>query len=313
MRYQAKFGNKMILARRSHLKFYKNTPLYLKVKNNNFSLYKSAGITIEDMRINEEKLPSELYIKKEYKIKSIQEAQKGFNRELELNIKQKNPVKIKETLVTIMQETFEEPRSGSLEGLSNTINILISADSRQFDVVKRLLNISFIDYTTVLHSINVMAFSLVYAFYTQLDIHQTKSLGLSALLHDVGKTKIDQNILKKPRSLTNEEFEEIKKHSIIGYNILKRCKFTDKNICLVALEHHEKLDGSGYPHGKKQISEAAQIIGIIDCYEALTNNERPYRNAMIPIDTLTLIKDDVAAGKFNKNIFEKFAYSLVEK
>ena len=304
---------KMIPAKKSHLKFYKNTPLYLKVKNNKFSLYKSAGITIEDMRINEKKLPSELYIKKEYKIKSIQEAQKGFNRELELNIKQKNPVKIKETLVTIMQETFEEPRSGSLEGLSNTINILISADSRQFDVVKQLLNISFIDYTTVLHSINVMAFSLVYAFYTQIDKYQTKSLALSALLHDVGKTKTDQDILKAPRSLTNEEFENIKKHTTIGHNILKRCKFTDKNICLVALEHHEKLDGSGYPHGKKQISEAAQIIAIIDCYEALTNNERPYRSAMIPIDTLTLIKDDVAAGKFNKNIFEKFAYSLVEK
>ena len=303
----------MILARKSQIKFYKNTALYIKGEINKFSLYKSAGVTIKDMRINEKRLPAELYIKKKDKIKSIQEAQKGFNRQLGLNIKLENPAKVKEILVTIMQETFEEPRSGSLEGISDTINILISADSRQFDVVKQLLKISFIDYTTVLHSINVMAFSLVYAFYTQMDIHQTKSLGLSALLHDVGKTKIDQNILKSPRSLTNEEFEEMKKHTILGYNILKRCKFTDKNICLVALEHHEKLDSSGYPYGTKQISEAAQIIGIIDCYEALTNNERPYRSAMIPIDTLTFIKDDVAAGKFNKNIFEKFAYSLVEK
>lgn len=303
----------MILARKSQIKFYKNISLYVKGENNKFSLYKSAGVTIKDMRINKERLPAELYIKRKDKIESIQEVQKGFNRQLELNIKLENPAKVKETLVAIVQETFEEPRSGSLEGISDTINILISADARQFDVVKQLLNISSIDYTTVLHSINVMAFSLVYAFYTQMDIHQTKSLGLGALLHDVGKTKIDQNILKMPRRLTNEEFEDIKKHSIIGYNILKRCKFTDKNICLVALEHHEKLDGSGYPHGKKQISEAAQIVGIIDCYEALTNNERPYRNAMIPIDTLTLIKDDVAAGKFNKNIFEKFAYSLVGK
>lgn len=303
----------MILAKKSRIKFYKNTALYIKGENNKFSLYKSAGVTIKDMRINEKRLPAELYIKKKDKIKSIQEAQKGFNRQLGLNIKLENPAKVKEILVTIMQETFEEPRSGSLEGISDTINILISADARQFDVVKQLLKISYVDYTTVLHSINVMAFSLVYAFYTQMDKYQTKSLGLSALLHDVGKTKIDQNILKAPRSLTREEFEEMKKHTILGYNILKRCKFTDKNICIVALQHHEKLDRSGYPHGKKQISEPAQIIGVIDCYEALTNNERPYRNAMIPIDTLTLIKDDVAAGKFNKNIFEKFAYSLVAK
>ena len=303
----------MIPARKSQLKFYKNIPLYIKAKNNKFSLYKSAGITIEDMRIKEERLPTEFYIKKEDKIESLQEAQKGFNRQLELNIKLKKPAKIKETLVTIMQETLEEPRSGSIEGLSDTVNILISGDVLQSDVVKQLLNISSIDYTTVLHSINVMLFSLVYAFYTQMDKHQAKSLALSAMLHDVGKTKIDQNIIKAPRRLTNEEFKEIEKHSIVGYNILKRCKFTDKNICLVALEHHEKLDGSGYPHGKKEISEAAQIIGIIDCYEALTNNERPYRNAMIPIDTLNIIKDDIVTGKFNKNIFEKFAYSLVQK
>ena len=93
---------------------------------------------------------------------------------------------------------------------------------------------------------------------------------------------------------------------------MNNCKFADKNICSVALEHHEKLDGSGYPRGKRQISEVAQIVGIIDCYEAITNNERPYRGAMLPIDTLNVIKNDVESGKFNRDIFENFAKSLVE-
>jgi HD-GYP domain-containing protein (c-di-GMP phosphodiesterase class II) len=80
---------------------------------------------------------------------------------------------------------------------------------------------------------------------------------------------------------------------------------------LAALQHHEKLDGRGYPNKLTQISEVSQVIGFIDCYEALTNDDRPYRSAMDPLKALRLIKKDVEAGKFDKKIFEKFAYSLV--
>ena len=70
------------------------------------------------------------------------------------------------------------------------------------------------------------------------------------------------------------------------------------------------MDKSGYPNGKGKISDISQIIGIIDCYEALTNDERPYRSAMAPYDALKIIKKDVSGGKFRKENFEKFAYSL---
>jgi HD-GYP domain-containing protein (c-di-GMP phosphodiesterase class II) len=71
------------------------------------------------------------------------------------------------------------------------------------------------------------------------------------------------------------------------------------------------MDGSGYPNGSIRISRMAQIVAIIDCYEALTNDDRPYRSASEPLKALTIIKDDVEAGKFNKKSFEKFAYSLL--
>ena len=78
-----------------------------------------------------------------------------------------------------------------------------------------------------------------------------------------------------------------------------------------AREHHEKLDGSGYPKGLRKISFNGRLIGIVDCYEALTNEDRPYRRAMDPLETLNLLKRDVEAGKFDRGLFEKFCYSLI--
>ena len=122
---------------------------------------------------------------------------------------------------------------------------------------------------------------------------------------------VTNEILKSPKKLTGKEFEKMKAHTIQGYNILDNCKFIYKEIKLTALQHHEKLDGSGYPKKLSEISKVSQIIGLIDCYEALTNDDRPYRDAMAPLKALTLLKDEVMAGKYNRRIFEKFAYSLI--
>jgi len=122
---------------------------------------------------------------------------------------------------------------------------------------------------------------------------------------------MNPEILQASRKLSAQEFEEMKKHTIIGFNILDKCQFSDKRIKFVALDHHKKIDGKGYPNGKNNLPEFAQIVGIIDCYDALTNDDRPYRNAMDPLKTLRLIKEDVIASKFDTNKFEQFAYSLI--
>lgn len=302
----------MILARKSQLHYYCNIPLYGKSDDGRYVMYKPAGKTLSDMRVSEERLPQELYIKKDDKLKGLQEAQRGFNRQLHNNVKSGDPAQVKDTLVSIVEETLLEPRSGSLEGVSETIDILISDYARERDIINQLLSVSLTDYSTILHSINVMAFALTFASHAHLSTSQTKILGIGALLHDIGKVKINPEILTAPRKLTDGEFEEMKSHAVIGYRILRECRFSDKDVSLAALEHHEKLDGTGYPRSKKNVTEIAKIIGIIDCYEALTNNDRPYRSAMMPIDTLNLLKNDVEAGKFDKDIFRKFAYSLVK-
>ena len=300
-----------IPAKKSLLNFYKDVPLYYCTKDKKFVLYKSSGITLFDMRIEEGLYPDKLYINSNDKIKGIQEVQKAFNQQLEKDIRSDKPEKVKEALVNIMEETLTEPKSGSLEGMSDTVNIIVNEYTEHHDVMKNLLDVTTKDYTTALHSINVMCLTLGYAFYVNCSLPQKKILGLSALLHDVGKTKTNTEILRSPKILTEEEFKEIQRHTIEGYNILSNCAFKDNEIKFAALHHHERLDGNGYPYGKKKISETAQMIGLIDCYEALTNDDRPYRSAMAPFDALELIKKDVEAGKFDRNIFENFAYSLL--
>jgi HD-GYP domain-containing protein (c-di-GMP phosphodiesterase class II) len=189
--------------------------------------------------------------------------------------------------------------------------MLVSGYSKNPEILKTIASISFKDYSTVIHSVNVMALALGFCFYSKKSLKETKRLGLSALLHDVGKTQIPNNILKAPRRLTREEFKVMTRHPKMGEYIIKVKSGIDDGVARGAREHPEKHDGSGYPKGTQQISFVGQVLGIIDCYEALTNEERPYRSASSPLDALKIIKKDVEAGKFDRKIFEKFCYSLI--
>jgi putative nucleotidyltransferase with HDIG domain len=300
-----------ISARISQLSFYRNIPLYTKAPNDNYILYKPTGITLGEMRIAEGLHPRDLYIRQSDKITGIQEAQKGFNRQLELDVMSGNSINVKETLVTVVAETLAEPRSGSLEGMSDTVGVIVTGYSRDSGIIKKLIDLSSKDYSSTIHSINVMALALNFAFYIYLKPEDAELLGLCGLLHDVGKTRIDNGILTAPRKLTDDEFAEMRRHTIYGYNILNECKFGNREIADCALNHHEKIDGSGYPNGINRISRMSQIIGIIDCYEALTNDDRPYRNAMDAYEALsTIIMKDVNSGKYDKDLYAQLIKSL---
>jgi len=304
-------GLEFIQARKTQLKYYRSVPLFLRTQTNRFVLYKKDGETLDDMRIAAGTHPSRLFIRKKDKLVGIQEVQKAFHTRLREYITEGRFDKIRETVGHIVEETLAEPRSGSLEGVSETVGILVREFTKETHVIKNLIDVSAIDYTTVIHSINVMALVLAYANTVGCTESQKKILGISALLHDVGKTKINSDILKSKRPLTKEEFKIMQEHTIHGFRILDKCQFVDSEIKTTALQHHEKCDGSGYPHQRRNIDKTAQIVGLIDCYEALTNDDRLYRNSMAPLQALELLRGDVLTGKFNKDIFANFAQSLV--
>ena len=299
-----------IQVRNSQINYYKQVPLFYQTGTDSYILYKPAGTSLTEMRINQQRHPL-LYIHAEDRMAAIKELQKGFNKQIEQSISTGNAVKVKASLCDLVEETLEEPRSGTLKALPETVNSLITGYSQHPEILKSIASISFKDYTTVIHSVNVMALTLGFCFHSNFKIQKTRRIGLSALLHDIGKTEIPLSILEAPRKLTDHEFMIMKTHPTIGSEIIREKNKIGGDVAQGALEHHEKLDGSGYPKGTRNISYAGQLLGIIDCYEALTNEDRPYRRAREPLETLKFLKEDVQAGKFNRDIFEKFCYSLI--
>lgn len=293
-----------------HILYCKEVNLYFETGKDSYLLYKPAGKTIADLRLNTGRHPPLFVESKDRKIIMIN-AQKDYNRALESEIKKGDIVKVREVLVRIVEDTLSEPRSGSLQLIPDTMNMLIGQYVDQPQNLRALASLSFKDYTTTIHSINVMALTVVYCFFIGCSMEDTLNIGLGALYHDIGKTQISTRILTAPRKLTDEEFEIMKSHTSKGYELIEDSNLDNECVMQAILEHHEKLDGSGYPRRKSDISNCGQIIGIIDCYEALTNESRPYRNAAKPLEALRIIKCDVEKGKFNRELFEKFAYSLI--
>ena len=299
-----------IQVRNSQINYYRKVPLFYQTGTDAYVLYKPAGASLPELRISQRRHPL-LYIQEEDRLAALKELQKGFNQQIEKSISTGNAVNVKASLCDLVEETLDEPRSGTLKALPATVDSLITGYSEHPEILKSIASISFKDYTTVIHSVNVMALTLGFCFYSNFKIHKTRRIGLSALLHDIGKTEVPVSILKAPRKLTDHEFGIMKTHPTIGNVIIREKNKLGGDVALGALEHHEKLDGSGYPKGTRNISYAGQLLGIIDCYEALTNEDRPYRRAREPLETLKFLKEDVQAGKFNRDIFEKFCYSLI--
>jgi HD-GYP domain-containing protein (c-di-GMP phosphodiesterase class II) len=129
------------------------------------------------------------------------------------------------------------------------------------------------------HSQRVSDLSVAIAQVLALSADQIHSIRIGSLLHDIGKIGMPDSILAKPNKLTENEYEQIKKHPGIGYKIMNQVRLLN-NVLPAIIEHHERLDGTGYPLGLEgdQISIAGRIVAVADVFDALTT-DRPYRQA----------------------------------
>jgi putative nucleotidyltransferase with HDIG domain len=130
------------------------------------------------------------------------------------------------------------------------------------------------------HSRRVMDYSIAIAAALGMEKTNLNTLRHTALLHDIGKIGISEAILQKPGKLTNEEFDYIKGHPVVGAHILESIEFL-KEVRMQMKHHHEKYDGSGYPDGLKgeEIPLGARIIAVADTYDAMTST-RSYRRGL---------------------------------
>jgi len=166
---------------------------------------------------------------------------------------------------------------------------------------------------TINHVKRVGIFSGKLARLYGLDANKVFLIKNAAPLHDVGKIGIPETILQKPGKLTNEEFEIIKKHTLIGYELLKNSKLPIlKTAALIAKEHHENYDGSGYPFGLKceDISIEGRIIALTDVFDALSS-KRCYKKAWEIDRVIKFIKEN-KAKKFDPNLVDLFLKHIDE-
>lgn len=142
------------------------------------------------------------------------------------------------------------------------------------------------DDLTYTHSINVALISNVIGTWLNLGHDDIETLMIAGMLHDIGKLRIPPEIIQKPGHLTDEEYEIVKKHPQYGYDILSTKNLNPK-IKLVALQHHERYDGKGYPYGLKgnEIDLFSGIVAIADVYDAMTA-DRVYRKGICPFPVL---------------------------
>jgi len=163
------------------------------------------------------------------------------------------------------------------------------------------------------HCERVERFSLLLANYLQLNDIEKESLSIAALLHDIGKIGVPSEILRKESPLTSEEFEKIKEHSVIGYQILKDVDYLN-NCTQTILQHHERYDGNGYSNNLagEEIQLSARILSIADAFDAMTSS-RAYRK--IPLTYRQAIAElEIAKGKqFDPTLVDQFVRCLAHE
>jgi HD-GYP domain-containing protein (c-di-GMP phosphodiesterase class II) len=157
------------------------------------------------------------------------------------------------------------------------------------------------------HSLNVAILAGGVGMALKFSEQQILNLCVSSLLHDLGLLKVPEKIVKKPGKLTKDEFAQVKKHCSYGLDLLANISDMPESIQEVVYQHHERLDGSGYPEGIKgaEISEYAKIIAMIEVYEAMTH-PRPYRGEkIIPYEGVREVVQE-AKRSFEPRLVKKF-------
>lgn len=195
-----------------------------------------------------------------------------------------------------LQSEFEAILKGeglNTENISSSIEKALVAFKGNVNVFQLIEKIKDLDDITYAHSHNVTLISYAIGRWLGLKAEDLEKLTISAILLDIGKMKIDPELLNKKGPLTADEKDECKKHVVYSYELVKDYENLDNKIKQTILLHHERMDGSGYPMGfkKDKIPLFARIVAIADIYDALTSG-RPYREKKTPFEAIKILETE---------------------
>lgn len=219
---------------------------------------------------------------------------------------------VREHTFVMMENLLENPTAGNIKESKNAIAEIVDFVMENDDATNYLIKITDHDYYTYTHSVNVgfWAISLAKVLFRGSDAHNMHELGAGFFLHDIGKVLISNDIINKSGPLSDEEMHEMRKHPSLGFRILNDARQLTEECKTIVLQHHEKIDGTGYPKGLRgdEIHVYGKICAIADVFDALTSN-RSYRKGNKPFDALKIMRD-LMPGHFEKNLFETFVRML---
>jgi len=210
-----------------------------------------------------------------------------------------------------VKEMFSEVRMGKSidsEKIVPMVGEIETLVQRNASAILSVARLKTHDDYTYMHSIAVCALMISLAHHLKLDEEQTRLAGIGGLMHDLGKALMPTDILQKPGKLTDAEFITVKKHPQAGSSVLQQ-NGAEAAVVDIALHHHEKINGSGYPDGLAgdDISQLSRMAAICDVYDAVTS-ERPYKKAWEPAAALQAMAK--WEGHFDKKIFATFVKSV---
>jgi len=186
----------------------------------------------------------------------------------------------RQALVTLNESFYQIVRGqeAAVEPLKRLVDEIIDEVLSTKKSVVSLIQLRQHDDAVFSHSVNVAALSVFIGKFLRLSRQQLRILALGSLMHDLGKIRVPLEILNKPESLSEEEWHLIRKHSLWSAELMAERISEEGESVLIALQHHERLDGSGYPYGLsgEEIHFLSRICACADVYDALTV-DRPYR------------------------------------
>jgi HD-GYP domain-containing protein (c-di-GMP phosphodiesterase class II) len=227
------------------------------------------------------------------------------------------PNTVNDLVYRLGERPLDLPPAGvnSLQALYKDIESLMS-EILESNTIASLESLKTHNDYTFQHSVDVSVLGILLGRTAGLPRDQLRELALGCLLHDLGKMYIDEAILDKPGKLTVEEFDEIKKHPQMGFELIRRMPVFSILPAHVAFQHHERQDGTGYPRGlisnnilsrsladrmnPRRMLLIAEIAAVADVYSALTS-DRPYRTAM-PLDKVAQIMTEMSGPHLNAEI-----------
>lgn len=198
----------------------------------------------------------------------------------------------------------------NVRNINEIINKIVYDVILSKNILEHLVSISTYDDYTLNHSLNVMMLSTVIARDRSFNMNEIKRLATGCIFHDIGKTFIPIEIINKPDKLTKEEFEIVKSHSQKGYDFLKNYTDLPMTSINIALCHHEREDGSGYPRNLqgKEIHMFSKIASICDVFDALTS-DRSYRRAA-PVNEAMEYLLGAGGNEFSVETIKSFSESI---